>query len=241
EEAEALLDKTLAETPDNIQAIGLKGNIQLSRGDQDGAMALYQKVLEFDPDNGAARSAIARIHQRRGDQAAAETTLEEGLEANPDNVYLKTRLAQFRELQGRFDEAIVLYREVYAVSPNSLLVANNLASLLAEHRADDPAALEFAYQMAGRLREASLPHYRDTYAWTRYLKGEFTEAEEYLASAVEQLGSNAYVHYHYGMTLLKLEKTDLGAEHLQKALEAADDTFTKQSEIEDTLRAIGKI
>ena len=68
---------------------------------------------------------------------------------------------------------------------NALIAANNLPALLADHHGADPAALDRAYRIAGRLRNATQPHFRDTYGWTRYLKGEYEEALEHLTAAAE--------------------------------------------------------
>ena len=89
-----------------------------------------------------------------------------GLEKTPESLLLKTRLAQLRELQGRIDDAIALYDEVLSAAPNAMLAVNNYASLISDHRADNAKLLERAYRIAGRLRESSFPHYRDTFAWT---------------------------------------------------------------------------
>ncbi len=219
DEAFEFLNGLLAENPDNLQAIGLRGNLYLASGDRDAAVAAYEQILKADPNNVGARSAMARSLQMTGQLDAAENELLIGLEVNPDNLFLKTRLAQFRELQGEFDSAIELYAEVQERVPNSLLLTNNLASLLADLRPDDPAAVDKAYQLASRLRDSEFPHYRDTYGWTRYLRGEYEEALEYIEPAVEQLSQNPWVHYHLGKIYLALERPDDAQKHLQQAAE----------------------
>ncbi|MEM7011697.1 MAG: tetratricopeptide repeat protein [Verrucomicrobiota bacterium] len=217
--ATGFLDGLLEENPSNLQALGLRGNIHLASGEQEKAAALYRRILDVDPGNAGALSALARMYQTTGDSEEAEQSLLDGLAINPDNLFLKTRLAQFRELQGEFDSAIELYSEVYEQVPNSLLIANNLSSLLADHRADDAEAVERAYKMANRLRDTQLPHYRDTFGWTRHLRGEHEEALAYIEPVVEALPMNGWVHYHIGMVYVALKRNEEAKEHLERAVE----------------------
>ncbi len=217
DKATEFLDDLLKENPENTQALGLRGNLYLASGDREAAASAYEKILKIDEGNVGARSAMARMRQMVGDLDGAESELLLGLEVNPDNLFLKTRLAQFHELQGKFASAIDLYTEVQLQVPNSLLVTNNLASLLADHHSDDQAAVDRAYQLAGRLRDSELPHYRDTYGWTRYLRGEYEEALAYIEPAVGPLAQNAYVHYHLGKVYLALERPEDARKYLQLA------------------------
>lgn len=219
DKATDFLDGLLEENPDNLQALGLRGNLYLAIGDRDAAIAAYERILKTDPGNAGARSAMSRLFQMTGETVQAEGELLGGLEINPDNLFLKTRLAQFRELQGNFDSAIELYAEVQERVPNSLLITNNLASLLADHRSDDAAAVDKAYQLASRLRDSEYPHYRDTYGWTRYLRGEYEEALQYIEPVIEMLPLNPWVHYHLGKVYLALDRAKDAQKHLQQAID----------------------
>lgn len=235
--ATEFLDGLLKDNPDNFQALGLRGNLYLASGDRAAAIAAYQQILTTDPSNTGARSALARTYQMAGNLADAEGELLLGLEVNPDNLFLKTRLAQFRELLGNFASAIELYSDVQEQVPNSLLITNNLASLLADHRSDDQVSVDKAYELASRLRTSEFPHYHDTYGWTRYLRGEHEEALKYIKFAVEGLPQNPYVHYHLGKVYLALERPNDARKHLQKAadLGAAAKAFPPMQDIETLL------
>lgn len=240
DKAAEFLDGLLKENPENLQALGLRGNLYLAAGERDAAIAAYERILQTDPGNAGARSAMARLFQMTGEVAEAEEELLDGLEINPDNLFLKTRLAQFRELQGNFESAIDLYTEVQARVPNSLLITNNLASLLADHRFDDQEAVDKAYQLAGRLRDSGNPHYQDTYGWTRYLRGEYEEALEYIEPVADALPLNAWVHYHLGKVYLALERAKDARKHLQHAADLSKDgdVFPPRSDIEALLEQL---
>ena len=235
DEARGFLDEILAENPEHLQVLGLRGNLHLLEDEPEQARALYEKILSLDAGNVGAHSAIARMTEAAGDLDAAEAALNTGLAAVPGNAALMTRLAMLKERQGDFAEAIRLYGEVYDQTPDALAIVNNLAALLADHQADDPAALERAYQIAGRLRNATSPFYRDTYGWTRYLKGEYREAGQYLSAAAESVPDNAWIQYHAGMAQAALKNPAQARTHLERALELGGADFPPAAVIRDTL------
>lgn len=238
EEAKQFLSELLENNPDNLQARGILGNIHLSEGDLTTAEAAYLAILDIDSGNAGAHSALARLQQLQGNSDKAEQALRQGLDASPENVLLRTRLAQLMEARGAFDEAIDLYGMIYTQIPDSLLIANNLSSLLSDHYPDDQARLDRAYAIAGRLRNSTLPQYRDTYGWTRYLKGEYEEAERYILPVLEILPNNPWVNYHAGMVHAALKKSESAQRYLRKALELAGQEnidFPPRTSIQTTL------
>lgn len=235
-EAEAFLDELIAANPANVQALGIRGNLHMAAGDHAAAEEKYRAILDIDPANGGAHSALARLYGVRGDKEKAEAQLLAGLEASPEDLVLLTRLASLRESQGNFDEAIQIYEKLYRLVPDSLMVANNLASLLSDHRSANPDDLDRAYKIAGRLRPSDIPQYRDTYGWTRYLKGEYEEAEERIAPVAKALPENPWVLYHLGMVHAALGKRAEARETLTAALEkSAELDFPPAEKIRGTL------
>ncbi|MEM8792711.1 MAG: tetratricopeptide repeat protein [Pseudomonadota bacterium] len=239
DQAIAFLEELLTENPDDLQALGLRGNIYIVERKYAEAEEKYRRILEIDPGNGGAHSALSRLYAVTGEREKSEEALMAGLSASPDSIVLLTRLAQLRETQGRFDEAIEVYDDLYQRVPDSLLVANNLASLLSDHRADSRAAVERAYTIASRLRPSDLPHYRDTYGWTRYLKGEYEEALAKIAPVVEALPTNPWVHYHLGMIYLALERREDARPHLEQALDLSEGAaFPPRQDVKDALNTL---
>lgn len=239
DDAKAFLDEVLEKDPENTQALGLKGNLFAAEDDFASAEDLYKKILAIDAENIGAHSALARLRQAAGDPEGAEAALLAGLEASPDNVNLTIRLAQRRELEGAVEEAIELYDRAYRQAPDILLVVNNLASLLSDKRAGAAQDIELAYKIAGRLRNADLPHYRDTYGWTRFLKNEHKEALEYLQPAADALPNNPWVRYHLGMTYAALKKSSEARLHLEAALAQSEGIdFPQAEEIREALAGL---
>ena len=239
EKAQEFLDELIAEDPRNVQALGIRGNLHAAAGELDAAEEKYRAILEIDPGHGGAHSALSRLFALRGDKEASERQLLTGLEVSPDDLVLLTRLAYLREAQGRFDEAIETYEQLYRMVPESLVIANNLASLLSDHRADDADAIDRAYRIAGRLRPSDIPQYRDTYGWTRYLKGEYEQALERIAPVAEALPENPWVHYHLGMVRAALGQATEARESLQAALDKSEGVpFPPADEIRAKLQSL---
>ena len=241
EQAAAFLDALIAEEPENLQALGLRGAVHETMGEFDAAEARYRAVLARAPGNSAAHVALAGLVTRRDGLAAGEAMIRAGLDAAPDDLSLLTQLAQYRQVQGDLDGAIEIYERIYARAPDALLVANNLASLLSDHRADDPEALRRAYVIAGRLETTASPEWRDTYAWTRHLMGEHARARAVIEPVVKARPDNPWIRYHAGMIHLALKEMDAARDHLEAALQAAGGApFEPRALIEKTLSEVGR-
>jgi predicted Zn-dependent protease len=220
--AEAFLAELLAGDPENLQALGLMGLVHAAAGRAGAAREAQARVLALDPDNAAAIAELARLDAAEGDLAGARARLEAGLGRIPGHPLLMLRLARLRAAAGDAEGALALLERLHARAPDSPGIANDLASLLAETRADDPEAIERAYAIAGRLRDSPEPAHQDTYAWTRHLRGEHREARARLERVVEAVPDNPWPRYHLGMVLLALGEEAAAREALEAALARAD-------------------
>jgi cellulose synthase operon protein C len=143
--------------------------------------------------------------------------------------------ASILELQGKPDEAIAAYEALLAERPNAVVVANNLASMLADNR-KDPASIKRAYELAQRFRSSDIPQLKDTVGWTAHLAGKTREASEFLKSASTQAPNLAVAHYHYGMNQLALSNTKDAKVALQRSVELSKTSPFPQ--VEDARRAL---
>ena len=117
--------------------------------------------------------------------------------------------------------------------PGSLIVANNLASLLSDHRTDK-ASLERAYAVAASLAKSQVPQFKDTLGWVNYLRGDHQSAVSLLEQAAADLPNFALVRYHLGMAYRATGQTAKAAEQFNKAAELTPD---KSSELAEKIRA----
>lgn len=221
DEAQQYLDQFIAENPGNPAGLVLLGSLQAARGMLDEAEASFLQVIEKAPETGIAYASLANIYQRRGDEGKALDQIRSGLEQT-GNDNLRLALAMRLEAAGDIDGAIEAYEELYKRRADSAIVANNLASMLAEHRADDPAQLERAINIAQRFQNAGNPYMQDTYGWLLHLQGKDDKAVTHLRSAAEQLKENGVVQMHAGIVYEKLGQTDRAYDHLASAVAIAE-------------------
>lgn len=219
-EALRFLDSVLKASPDNTGARLLAGQVYAASGEAEKAAAAFKQVIAKDPANPAGYLNLANLYvgARRLDDATQ--VIREGLRAAPGDFGLRMALAGVDESAGRIDDAIRQYEELLAKYPTSEIVANNLASLLSEHRSD-PASLKRAYELAQRLQRAEFAYFKDTLGWASYKVGKFAEAVPLFESATAQMPNVPVFHYHLGMAYLARGDKDLARKELQKTLELA--------------------
>ncbi|WP_332740766.1 XrtA/PEP-CTERM system TPR-repeat protein PrsT [Hydrogenophaga sp.] len=120
EGAIAILDKVLAATPKNEEALKLKGDIFLySKRDVKDALALYRDASEANPQFADARAAVVRVLLSQGqlDQASTELdALVKIAKGTPQTLYLQTLLA-FQKKD--YPAARDFSQQMLKIAPNS--------------------------------------------------------------------------------------------------------------------------
>jgi len=235
----ALARNLQAENPDNETLNILLAVTHSLNGDLEQAMALYLRLLKSEPAQPSLWLELSRLQQRQGAREAAKASIEEGLSHTPDAENLLWARASLLEQEGDIDAAIATYEQLHAQNSNSLLVANNLASLLATYRNDD-ASLEQAWSIARRLKGAELPALQDTYGWILHRRGESEEAISYLEDAAEALPNNALVQYHLGQAYRAAGRSQDALVQLRKAINIAG-LADKRPQIETARRLVQEL
>ncbi len=116
-------------------------------------------------------------------------------------------------------------------------IANNLASLLADHRSDE-ASLAPASKLSFLLKSTNLPHFNDTLGWVAYRRGEYQAALEYLKEAAQKLPNLNLVRYHVAMTHKALEQPKEAKAEFKKALELSGDDDPLREKIQTALASL---
>ncbi|MGM0586263.1 MAG: tetratricopeptide repeat protein, partial [Pseudomonadota bacterium] len=218
----SFLNTRLEETPDDATALVLRASIVASQGDLEEAEADLKRAIEAEPGNAAAYASLARIYNSLGRESEVSETLEKGLAINAKDPALRLTQAMQLEHEGQYDEAIAVYEELYKERPNSTVIANNFASLLADHRSDDPEQIERAYNIAKRFRQSDQPYLQDTYGWLLHLRGDSEAAASYVMEAADALATNPVVQYHAGVVLTANGQLAQARQYINRALELSD-------------------
>ena len=237
--ARAYVDDMLARTPEDRGIGMIRAALLVLAGEIMEAEEAYRAIIA---DAAAYAPAYVSLHglllgDGRSEEAAE--ILQAGLEATGGDANLMFLEAGRLEREGDFEGAIAIYEDLYARDTTSVLVANNLASLIATHRAD-PADLERAFSIARRLRDTDVPQFADTYGWILARRGDPEAALPYLERAAAALIRDPLVQYHLGATQYRLGKMAAARETLERSLAIAgpESTLPQMREVRSLLDAI---
>lgn len=148
-QAAPLLEKALAEDPENAE---VRFNLAFSYSQlqqDDKAIEHYTKVVEQKPDLPQARMNLGMLLLRQNRPAKAVPHLEKLAETRTDDFRVQFYLAHALEGSGKAEQAIVPYQKALELDPNSADAALGLGRSLARAGRFDEA--ETHYRQAERL------------------------------------------------------------------------------------------
>jgi Flp pilus assembly protein TadD len=119
-------------------------------------------------------------------------------------------------------------------------VANDLASLLLDHRTDEESYRQ-ALQLASRFSRASIPAALDTLGWAYYRNGNYEQAVTFLERAVMGADQAPELRYHLGMAYLALDNPVGARQELDRAIsqaQAAEIGFTGMEDAQAALKTL---
>ena len=238
-EAQDFLESVLTASPDNADAHVLLGSLHAMKDEPDAAVAAYRAAIDRRPDSPVGYRALAGHLISSGSIEEAESVILDGRRHAPGDLGLGLLHAGAQELKSNDEGALAVYEELLDKQPDSLILINNVASLIAEHRADE-ASLERAHQLALRLRDVDLAPFKDTLGWVHFRRGEFRAAVDYLESAAEGLPEHPLVRYHLGRAYAALERLDDAMAQLTTAAELVGEDDPLGEKIEQALGEVTK-
>lgn len=209
------VENSLAANPDNMGLRHLLGVTRMATGKFAEAEGDFRMLVDAFPDQAQFRMDLLRALHAQGKFDVAATEIDTALERIPGNPNLMWAKATLLQRDGDISGAIDVYREVYAQNSDSVVIANNLASLLADYR-DDPEALDQAWSVARRLRGVDVPAFQDTYGWIAFRRGDLDDALEHLTPAAEGLPNDALVQYHLARVLIAKNMNPAALQQLEK-------------------------
>ncbi len=216
ERADKLVSEMSAADPDNLRIVFFKALTQASLRNFEEAARITRSVVDKSPQTTQAWMLLSRLQNNMTSRAEAVATIDEALSHQPKSAQLMWMKASYLEQDGDFDGAIALYEQIYENNSDSIVAANNLASLISTHKTDE-ASLERARVIAQRLKTSNIPAFKDTYGWILHRSGKSEEALPYLEDAAKGLPENTFVQIHLGHTYLSLGRVDDAKTQLNRA------------------------
>lgn len=109
--AHEMLSQSIEAHPYNIELVLELAEIDLKRGDLEGAAELLETAGVLDESSVKLQRLRARVHVQRGEQDKARTTLEGLLADHPKNVDVLLDLAEVVGLEGQADRSLALLEQ----------------------------------------------------------------------------------------------------------------------------------
>lgn len=176
--------------------------IQVTSGKLENAITSLNKARNIRPDWNEPYLYLANIYEADKQNQKAIEALQHGLKELKGDLKLSLSLAKIYESLSDFNSAINVYEKLYEKYTDNVILVNNLASLLSEHR-NDENSLKRAKELADRLKNINQPVILDTVGWIYYKVGNYAEAVTILKTVVEKSPEVALFNYHLGMALYK--------------------------------------
>ena len=222
DEALKMANDIVSNQPNNPRIGMVLGGAQLALRDFEDAENTFAAIADSEPTFENAWVQLMRAQSAQGRVDDARNTLDMALAANPDAPNLLWAKATFLERANDVDGAIEIYSSMYEKNSGILVVANNLASLLATYK-DDDESLERAFTIARRLRGTEIPPFQDTYGWILHRRGNSEEAIEYLEPAARSLAEDPIVQYHLASAYEALGRSEDAVKAYGRALALVDE------------------
>ncbi|MGQ9688361.1 MAG: tetratricopeptide repeat protein [Desulfobaccales bacterium] len=230
----------VARAPKNAEIHQILGEVFLAQKQPEAAAAALIEALTLDPNDPQALGLLVRAYELAPDKAAARQKLADKVQDPKASPVYALALAQLYERQHLGDQAIAVYESLLERKVALPVVKNNLAYLLAEHRAT-PENLIRAQQLAAGILEDNPddPRLLDTMGWIYCKQKEFDKAKAHLERAVAKAPEHPVLQYHLGFCLAQLGETGPARAALEKSLAAKGD-FPQRDEAQKLLNSLPK-
>jgi tetratricopeptide (TPR) repeat protein len=208
DEASNFISQVLGRNQRDADALELRANIALERGETAAAVTDLRTALRDQPRSTLIRRALARAYLADAQTSLAEETLEDALEVAPDDVAVRVELGQLYARTNRLDTAIVALEQAVRLFPQNLAAREALVRLYIA-KPDAEAAQKAAQQMT-----AAAPG-----DWHGpYLEAVVAEANKRPKDAARDLERALILQPDATEALDKLSQLDIADGHADRAL-----------------------
>jgi len=114
----AVIAKMLAESPDDVNALYMRGLCRAQQGMADDAIASLERVTRLAPSFAAAHVQLAVCLERRGDKERALAEYDAALRLEPDNLTALYNAGVLRYNAGRAAEALPYFESAVRLKPD---------------------------------------------------------------------------------------------------------------------------
>ncbi|WP_339037618.1 tetratricopeptide repeat protein [Bradyrhizobium symbiodeficiens] len=222
--------------PDNAELWVILGQTRLAQKKDQEAITSFQEAIKRKPKDASGYSALSDYYMRVKNYDAAGSVLQTGLQENPQNMALRMSSASLQILKNDNAGAISQYDSILKDQPQSqsLIVINNLASLLLDTRSDKES-LDRAAALADKLKASNVPQFQDTVGWARFKQGDIKSAIAILEPAAAKSPTLSAVHFHLALAYAADGQAQKSKDELEIASKLEPDGTELKKNIQDAL------
>lgn len=187
DDAIADFEEVVRLNPKHTNAYFNLGELHYESGDYASAIEAYNRAIQLDPRDGALRNSRGHAYYLQGDYQPAFADYTEALRLDPQNAAAYTNRGDAYADLGQFDRAANDYRAALRIDPELGRAYQSAAWLMAtcpNPQFRDPERAVLAAQKAIEL-DGENYRYLDTLAAAYANRGNFPEAQETMARALE--------------------------------------------------------
>ena len=219
-QAEKLIGEVLHENARDNDALVMRGNISLARGDTAAAIVDLRTVLRDQPNAVPVMRALARAHAQNNELSLAEETLRSGVEQNPADADLRMDLAQLLIQERKPEQARPLLEKLASELPTNITVLESLFRVEASQKDFD----------AARTTADTIKRVRPEMGLGSYLAGLVEEATQKPDAAVKEYEHALELQPDAAEPLLAAVRLDLARKDTKKALDRLDSVIARKPE-----------
>ncbi|HKQ83825.1 MAG TPA: tetratricopeptide repeat protein [Steroidobacteraceae bacterium] len=231
EPAAKLIEEVLKENPRDNDALLLRGNLALARGDTAAAIADLRAVLRDRPTATNIKRALARAHLQNHETPLAEELLRSAVQENPGDTGTRMDLAQLLVRGGKAEEARPILEQIVKETPGDVAALEQLFRVQAQLR-DLQAAELTANEIVRAHPEIPLGH---------YLQGVVAESHKEPDKAAVAYERALEIKPDAAEPLAALVRLDLARKQPERALARLNDVIAKQPDNVIALNLKGEI
>ena len=214
----------------------LMAKIQLLSNKSKDAKISLSKAIDINPILSRPYFMLASIYIADNQNQKAINVLQQGLAKSEGELILFFQLTKIYEDLGDFNASINEYEKAYEKHPDNVILINNLAVLLSQHR-NDENSLKRAKGLADKLKNSKQAVILDTVGWVYYQTGYHDDAVNVLKTVVEISPEVGVFNYHLGMALYKVGDEVSAKTYLTRSL-ANNNNFPGKEDAETLLRKL---
>jgi len=142
-EAVAVLQKAVAVSPRNVEALLWLGQAYLQSGRADSAEVMGRKVLDLEDKNPEGFILVSKAALEQKNRQAALQTLKKGLKSNKNNAALLMQLGYFHMATDSADQAVIDFSQAKEANPQSAVAWEGLGDAYGKSGSNAVAILQY--------------------------------------------------------------------------------------------------